>query len=285
MPRNGSGVYTIPTTFTAGTVAKSGEVNGNFSDVATALTGSLPRDGQAGMTGPFLAVNGSAASPGIAFGNDTDTGFIRLAGDTIGVVCGGTVVAQFSVEGFFGDAPGVIKSFGGTTAPTGYLLCDGAAVSRTTYANLFAAIGTNWGEGDGSTTFNVPDLRGRTEFGKDDMGGPAAGRLTEDGSGIDGATVGATGGSETHTLTEDQIPEIDLGETGEEPEVPLSFPYRRQATYALGGAGAVESIGQGGSTQNIGPVPAHKHTLPTIGGGEAHNNMPPSGVVLKIIKY
>ena len=55
---------------------------------------------------------------------------------------------------------GLILPFGNTTAPTGYLACDGSAVSRTTYATLFAAIGTTWGAGNGSSTFNVPDLRG-----------------------------------------------------------------------------------------------------------------------------
>ena len=55
---------------------------------------------------------------------------------------------------------GLILPFGNTSAPTGYLACHGQAVSRTTYATLFAAIGTTWGTGDGSTTFNVPDFRG-----------------------------------------------------------------------------------------------------------------------------
>lgn len=55
---------------------------------------------------------------------------------------------------------GLILPFGNTTAPTGFLACDGSAISRTTYATLFAAIGTTWGTGNGSTTFNVPDLRG-----------------------------------------------------------------------------------------------------------------------------
>ena len=55
---------------------------------------------------------------------------------------------------------GLILPFGNTSAPSGYLACDGSAVSRTTYATLFAAIGTTWGAGNGSSTFNVPDLRG-----------------------------------------------------------------------------------------------------------------------------
>ena len=56
--------------------------------------------------------------------------------------------------------PGMIMPFGATTPPTGWLACNGAAVSRTTYAGLFSILGTSWGTGDGSTTFNVPDLRG-----------------------------------------------------------------------------------------------------------------------------
>lgn len=64
------------------------------------------------------------------------------------------------VDGLTGSPAGIIMAFGGTAAPTGFLACDGSAVSRTTYADLFTAIGTTWGAGNGSTTFNVPDLRG-----------------------------------------------------------------------------------------------------------------------------
>lgn len=93
-----------------------------------------------------------------------------------------------------------------TVDPTGFLFCDGRAVSRTTYAALFAAIGTKFGTGDGSTTFNIPDLRGRVMAYRDDMGGSAANRLTNAASGIVGTTLGAAGGSETHVLTEAQLP-------------------------------------------------------------------------------
>lgn len=62
---------------------------------------------------------------------------------------------------------GVVLPYAGTTAPTSlYLICDGSAVSRTTYADLFALIGTTYGAGDGSTTFNLPDMRGRAPWGK-----------------------------------------------------------------------------------------------------------------------
>lgn len=71
--------------------------------------------------------------------------------DRLNLISGGTL---------FADAPvGAIQAYGGATAPTGWLLCQGQAVSRTEYADLFKAIGTAFGEGDGSTTFNVPDLR------------------------------------------------------------------------------------------------------------------------------
>ncbi len=66
-----------------------------------------------------------------------------------------------------GLPPGAILAYGASAAPAGYLLCDGSAVSRATYATLFAAINTTWGAGDGSTTFNVPNLKGRVFVGLD----------------------------------------------------------------------------------------------------------------------
>ncbi|MBU0487030.1 MAG: tail fiber protein [Bacteroidetes bacterium] len=69
--------------------------------------------------------------------------YAAVSGETLQPVPAGTVVAYF-----------------GTTPPSGWLLCDGTAISRTTYANLYAAIGSFCGSGDGSTTFNLPDLRG-----------------------------------------------------------------------------------------------------------------------------
>lgn len=80
--------------------------------------------------------------------------------------------------------------------PNGYIYAAGQAVSRTTYAALFAKIGTSYGAGNGTTTFNVPDYRGVALFGKDNMGGTAANRLTAAGSGINGNVVGAMGGSQ-----------------------------------------------------------------------------------------
>lgn len=86
---------------------------------------------------------------------------------------------------------GAMLMFGGAAAPTGWLMCDGAAVSRSTYADLFAAISTSFGVGDGSTTFNLPDMRGRVPVGVDG----AAGRLSANDA------LGNSSGSETHTHT------------------------------------------------------------------------------------
>lgn len=83
--------------------------------------------------------------------------------------------------------PGVIWPYGGTAAPSGYLMCDGSAVSRTTFAALFAIVGTAFGAGDGSTTFNLPDLRGRFPLGKATAG--------------TGNVLGVTGGTIDHTHT------------------------------------------------------------------------------------
>ena len=87
------------------------------------------------------------------------------------------------------EPAGIIMPFAGTVAPQGYLLCDGSAVDRTTYATLFGVIGTTFGSGDGSTTFNLPDLGGRVPLGVSST-----------------HLLGSTGGSETVTLTESELP-------------------------------------------------------------------------------
>lgn len=93
-----------------------------------------------------------------------------------------------------GPRTGAIEAYGGATAPLGTLLCNGQAVSRSTYADLFAVIGTTFGPGNGSTTFNVPDLRGRFPLGKADSG--TGDELGETGGQIDHTH---TGPSHTHT--------------------------------------------------------------------------------------
>lgn len=95
---------------------------------------------------------------------DAASTYLPLAG---GVITGGLSVTGAQIVQSWA---GVIQMFAGSTPPAGWLLCDGSAVSRTTYATLYAAIGDTWGAGNGSTTFNLPDLRGRTVVGVDSNG-------------------------------------------------------------------------------------------------------------------
>lgn len=92
---------------------------------------------------------------------------------------------------------GIIMPFTGSTTPSGWALCYGQAISRTQYAGLFAVIGTQYGAGNGSTTFNVPDLRGRVVAGRDNMGGTAANNLTETFFGTPTNALGNVGGNES----------------------------------------------------------------------------------------
>lgn len=158
---------------------------------------------------------------------------------------------------------GTLLDFAGTASPAGFFLCDGSAVSRTTYVALFNNIGTTYGVGDGSTTFNLPDSRGRTHVGKDNMGGVAANRITAAGSGITGTTLGASGGTQTHTLTTSQLPSHSHGL--------LTSPI------ALAGGGNQVHNGTTGGNNGI--------TTSSAGSDTAHNNTQPSLIINKIIKY
>jgi microcystin-dependent protein len=164
---------------------------------------------------------------------------------------------------------GVIVPFAVAGAPTGWLACGGQAVSRTTYATLFAAIGTYYGSGDGSTTFNLPDLRGRVVAGLNTLGGADANRLTVAGCGIEGDNLGAAGGAETHSLTEAQ-----------------NGTHSHAVTYSQGSSGGL------GQTIDASLIPYQ--ILPQVtltawgtassGSGQAHNNTQPTIVLNYIIK-
>jgi microcystin-dependent protein len=108
-------------------------------------------------------------------------------------VNGSAVTTSLDYKVSYGIPSGVINMWATTTAPTSWLLCDGAAVSRTTYAALFAVISTTYGAGDGSTTFNLPSLKGKVPVGRDSA---------------DAAfnTMGLSGGAKTHTLDTSEMP-------------------------------------------------------------------------------
>jgi len=150
---------------------------------------------------------------------------------------------------------GSISMYAGSTAPTGYLLCDGSAVSRTTYADLFTAIGTTYGTGDGSTTFNVPNVKGKVPVGRD------SGDTSFD-------TLGETGGEKTHTLTVAEMPSHNhaiKSQSGNYPATDFTdkgFERSGASNYELN------------NTTNIA----------NAGSGQAHNNLQPYIVFNYIIK-
>ena len=108
-------------------------------------------------------------------------------------VNGSAVTTSLDYKVSYGIPAGVINMWATTTAPTAWLLCDGSAVSRSTYASLFGVIGTTYGTGDGSTTFNLPNLKGRIPVGRDSAD-----------TSFD--AMGETGGAKTHTLTTTEMP-------------------------------------------------------------------------------
>lgn len=168
-------------------------------------------------------------------------------------------IAVFSIPS------GVILDYAGTTAPTGYLMCYGQAISRTTYATLFTAISTTYGSGDGTTTFNVPDCRGRVIAGKDDMGGSSANRLTDQDGGLNGDTLGDTGGAETHALTSTQN---------------ASHTHTQTVGEAASGTANWWPLGENGDS-----IVSHTGVATgSSGSGTAHNNVQPTIILNKIIK-
>lgn len=159
----------------------------------------------------------------------------------------------------------------GTTAPTNYLFADGAAVSRTEYAELFEVIGTTYGAGDGSTTFNLPDKRTRVT-------------IMTDGNDYD---VGDTGGSATHTLTVQEMPSHTHVQNqhrhAEDNEVYGNSGGTNNKFFTAASSGTyMNTVTQGGrGVMNTGYTTA---TNQNTGGGQAHSIMQPYLVCNYIIR-
>lgn len=175
--------------------------------------------------------------------------------------------------------PGIIVDYGGATAPTGWLICDGSAVSRTTFSRLFTAIGVVWGTGDGSTTFNLPDLGNRVTIGKS-----AVGRVTTAGGGVDGATLAAVGGLQNTTILVANLPPYTPSGTISVPTLTL------HARNLLDGGSITAAVrtnqGTAGDFTDIGTVGAQTFTGVAQGGVSTPIfNIQPTAVVNKIIKY
>jgi microcystin-dependent protein len=213
------------------------------------------------------------------------------------------------------DVPlGVALPFFASVLPgSNFVFPSGQAISRTTYGVLFALLGTTYGAGDGSTTFNIPDLRGYVLAGKDDMNGSAANRITSGGSGIAGTTLGAAGGAETVTLGTGQIPAhthsvsgttdvegqahshnysgTTAGQSADHTHTFASPLVGGAGTFAGGGSNFGGTAGTGGTSNDhthgySGTTAAenqnHTHTFSatssSVGSGGAHQNMPPTRI-------
>jgi microcystin-dependent protein len=173
-------------------------------------------------------------------------------------------------SGTGGSAPtGAMLMWPTDTAPADWLLCYGQAISRTTYAALFGVIGTTFGAGDGSTTFNLPDMRGRFPLGRDDMGGTSANRVTATAA----DSIGGSSGLEDHTLTTAQLPAHKHAENYD------SGSSQAPAYRWNGGTSRTSIIGTGGYTGD-----GTRLNTDNTGSGNAHNNMPPYLTLNYIIK-
>ncbi len=162
-------------------------------------------------------------------------------------------------------------------------MCYGQAVSRTTYADLFGVILTSNGPGDGTTTFNLPDKRGRVSGGVDNMGGVFSGRLTAATGWPFTPVLGQTGGFETHTLDLSQVPSHnhgvnDAGHSHVAPVRPqLVGGTGRGASPANFDVQLIEATATNISTTGV--------TIQNTGGGLYHNNVQPTILCNYIIKY
>lgn len=158
---------------------------------------------------------------------------------------------------------GAMIPWGGQTIPDNWLLCDGSAVSRTTYADLFKVLGTTYGTGNGSTTFNLPDLKGKTIVG-----------LNSSDSSF--SILGKTGGEKTHTLTIDEMASHNHKYEDITGNSSLNGQFSRDGSYS--GSGYM------GVTDSIQAYATADFRMTSVGGDQAHNNLQPYIVQKYIIK-
>ena len=297
MPRSTIGNYSLASpSFIPQSGITNSSVNADYNDIAAALTQSVATTGISSLSGPVLASDGIVTAPAYTFVTSPTTGFYISSANEISVAINSSQVAKFNSSGITLVAPfnlidknggvaygypiGIMFGFGGTSAPQLWLLCGGQAISRITYSNLFAAIGTAFGAGDTVTTFNVPDLRGRAPFGKDDMGGSAANRVTTAGSGVDGVTLGASGGAQNVTLAQANMPNYSPSVTD-----PTHTHSLGGTNVAVANGSAIKEAGAGSlNTATMSINAASTRVTVSWGSGTALTSMNPA-LILNYIIY
>ena len=180
---------------------------------------------------------------------------------------------------------GAVMEFYGSSVPNGnFAFPNGQAISRTTYAALFALLGTTYGTGDGSTTFNLPDLTGRVTAMKE----ASASRLTSSYFGANSTVLGAVGGSESHTLSAGEIPAIASSGSN-------LITVTSASTNVVSGNPSGSTAGTAGAITVFPPGQATAGTLTSTGGntisvtsnntgGNAHAVVQPTIICNKIMR-
>lgn len=261
MPRDTNGnTQPLP-----GTIVSTGDTilpsqhNPMVNDVYAMITQSLSRDGQGGMRA-ILDMSGFKV---------INVGTANLDSDAVSL-------GQSKANGV---PIATVVDFAGSNAPDKWLLCFGQSISRTEYSSLFSIIGTTYGSGDGSTTFNLPDLRGRVLAGKDNMGGANANRLGTFSGFTVASNLGESGGSEVVSLTRAQLPTDQITPQGTV-NVQADIPYAPNS----GGAPGSGWLSAGGSTAVRIIQSIFNGTPFQLGSGQSHLNVQPTIVLNKIIK-
>lgn len=180
-----------------------------------------------------------------------------VEGDRVLAAVSGRQLIVLGISGGPKLPAGLVAPYAGGAIPSGWLVCNGGLVSRTAYARLFAAIGTTYGSGDGSTTFALPNYKGRVLVGLD------ASQAEFD-------ELGETGGAKVHTLTADEMPAHN--------HTPAS-----PATTFINNYVSITGI-QSGTGKAAGDASYTSGSTGNTGGGQAHNNLQPYAVAHYIIK-
>ena len=248
----------------------------DFGGDATAEAGS-----NVGTKWKLNRYSDAAALLGAALTVDRDTGLVTFE---TGPKVGANLVYTEAYNSKLLTPVGVMMPYAGATAPTNFLLCFGQAISRTTYADLFAIVGTTYGAGDTVTTFNLPDLRGRLVGGKDDMGGSGASRITVAGSGINGLALGATGGAQTVTLAQANLPNVNQTVAISDPgHTHTQDGFRNSGTGIVGAGGAFGYVQTATNNTNTTGITATCRINGNVTQTDV-NKMPPTFILNWIIR-